>query len=193
VQGAFLYGPLADLFNGSKLPTEAEVPLERSKKKAPLFDTSIAMLIKIMGASLDQFDKHRLGYSNEELREIIQRRAEQEKQNILSKLDKMPAEQRHVATMNMRLGLGRYNVDKLKSIIKYSADQIELERKEGIEAGITMSLSRAALRDDDMDVEGVVTEGGEEGIIDEDARERDEGYDEHQGGGDAAEFGNDEE
>ena len=193
VQGAFLYGPLADLFNGSKLPAEAEVPLERSKKKAPLFDTSIAMLIKIVGASLDQFDKHRLGYSDEELREIIQRRAEQEKQNILSKLDKMPAEQRHVATMNMRLGLGRYNVDKLKSIIKYSADQIELERKEGLEAGITMSLSRTALRDDDMEVEGVVAEGGEEGLIDEEQRERDEGYDEHQGGGDAAEFGNDEE
>jgi len=190
IQGAFLYGPLAELFNSSKIPRaidEADVPLE-PRKKAPLFDTSITMLIKIVGASLDQFDKHRLGYSDEELREIIQERAEREKQNILSKLDKMSDEERRVATMNMRLGLGRYNVDKLKRIIKYSAEQIELERKEGEEAGIVMGLSRAALRDDDMEMEGVVQEDMP-AEMDEAAAELAEGYDDHTGGGDAAEFG----
>lgn len=158
IQQAFLYGPLADLFNPSKVPPPIEEAEEEPRKKGPLFDTSIAMLIKIIGAALDQFDKHRLGYSDEELREIIQRRAEQEKQNILSKLDKMSDEERYVATMNMRLGLGRYNVDKFKQIIKYSADQIALERKEGQEAGILMGLSRSKLDEDDMDVEGVAAE-----------------------------------
>ena len=191
LQGAFLYGPLAELLNSSKIPyvEDIEAPLE-TRKKQPLFDTSITMLIKIIGASLDQFDKHRLGYSDEELREIIQRRAEQEKQNILSKLDKMSDEERRVATMNMRLGLGRYNVDKLKRIIKYSAEQIELERKEGEEAGIAMSLSRSALRDDDMEVEGIVQEEPiADAPLDEAAAEQAEGYDDHTGGGEAAEFG----
>jgi hypothetical protein len=184
---------LAELFNSSKIPKAVEeVPLA-PRKKQPLFDTSITMLIKIIGASLDQFDKHRLGYSDEELREIIQRRAEQEKQNILSKLDKMSDEERRVATMNMRLGLGRYNVDKLKRIIKYSAEQIQLERKEGEEAGILMGLSRGALRDDDMEIEGIVQEEpGAEAAFDEDAAERAEGYDDHHGSGEAAEFGEDE-
>jgi len=196
IQQAFLYGPLADLFNPSKVPppieeVEAEEePLAGRRKKAPLFDTSIAMLIKIIGASLDQFDKHRLGYSDEELREIIQRRAEQEKQNILSKLDRMSDEERYVATMNMRLGLGRYNVDKFKQIIKYSADQIALERKEGLEAGVLMGLSRSKLDEDDMDVEGVV--GEEEPVPDQEAAEAAEGYDDHQGFGEANEFANDE-
>jgi len=188
IQQAFLYGPLADLFNPSKVPPAIEEGEEEApRKKGPLFDTSIAMLIKIIGAALDQFDKHRLGYSDEELREIIQRRAEQEKQNILSKLDKMSDEERYVATMNMRLGLGRYNVDKFKQIIKYSADQIALERKEGLEAGILMGLSRSKLDEDDMDVEGVIEEEQQQ-----QPPEADEGYDDHHGSGEANEFADDE-
>jgi hypothetical protein len=194
IQQAFLYGPLADLFNSSKLPdverAEEDVPL--TKKGLALFDTSVGMLIKIMGANLDQFSKHRLGYSDDELREIIQERAEREKQNILSKLDKMSDEERRAATLNMRLGLGRYNVDKLKSIIKYSAEQIELERKEGEEAGIIMSLSRSRIGEDDMEVEGVFGDGEDEGGFDEEAAEAAEGFDDHHGSGEADEFANDE-
>ena len=98
----------------------------------------------------------------------------------------MSDEQRRVATINMRLGLGRYNVDTLKSIVKYSADQLALERKENEEAGILMGLSRSKIDDDDMGIEGV--EGEEEEEEDEDARMAAEGYDDHRGGGESNEF-----
>ena len=198
IQAAFLYGPLAELFNSSKLPiaterfalqdTEADEgeALVKKKKKPTYFDTSIELLIKIIGASIDKFQEYRLGYNDDEIREIIQQRAEKEKQNILSKLDRMSDEQRRVATINMRLGLGRYNVDTLKSIVKYSADQLALERKENEEAGILMGLSRSKIDDDDMGIEGV--EGEEEEEEDEDARMAAEGYDDHRGGGESNEF-----
>jgi len=219
IQKCFFYGPLQDLFNPDDIPFEDEddairsalpeyrdVPDEEEAEEeeeeeessnpkgkkgiAAISDTSISLLVKIINYTIANFNKYKLGYNDEQLKQILESRAEKEKQGMLSALDDMSDEQRRIYTLQMKLGIGRFGVNVRKDIIGYSKDQVELEARLNKEAGIVTSLSGPDFRDE------MVNEGfeGEEDDLnqgDEELNEFEQGYgDDNQ---DYGEFANDDE
>jgi hypothetical protein len=180
LQEAFFYGPLAELFDSDKLPFDKDDPrvgalpifaeAERreeegeegsgsivkrvAKKKsaaASVADTSITLLVKIVNACLRNFKQYQLSYNEKQLREILEARAEQEKQGMLSSLKAMSDEDRKIYRIQMNLKIGRFGVNVKKNIIGYSKTQVALEEKLNSEAGIAMSLSGFTVGDDEVE------------------------------------------
>jgi hypothetical protein len=216
IQKCFFYGPLQDLFNPDNIPFEDEddaiqsalpeyrdVPDEEEEEGeeeeeesarsngqggiAAINDTSVPLLVKIINYTIANFNKYQLSYNDNQLKQILESRAEKEKQGMLSALDRMSDEERRIYTLQMKLGIGRFGVNVKRDIIGYSKDQIELEARLNKEAGIVTSLSGPDFGDE------MANEGWEEEEDlgqNEDLHELNEGYGDNE---DYGEFANDDE
>ena len=83
-----------------------------------------------------QFKDEGFKLTPEQIRELIAKRNEQEKANILKKMTDMPRAAKDIAKIQMKLGLGDWAVGGTKAIYAYDADRYDIEREQRAEAGI---------------------------------------------------------
>jgi hypothetical protein len=167
-------------------------PSKASGKKgiAAISDTSVPLLVKIINFTIANFRKYQLRYNDDQLKQVLESRAEKEKQGMITAIGKMSDEERRIYKLQMKLGIGRFGVNVKKDIIGYSKDQVELEARLNKEAGIITTLSGPDFGDE-MANEGFEDEEENQGPENEDQLELEQGYgDDNQ---DYGEFANDDE
>ena len=133
IQRILLYGPLSTLINPSDIPTDNSFV----NPVTTIGDTSMKYLLEIVALTLNKFNKERLTFSDNELKEKLAIRDEKERSNIIAQYSKLTDEERAVELMNQRLGLGKYAVGGTKVIYSYDKGYYDLERQKRMDAGIT--------------------------------------------------------
>jgi hypothetical protein len=155
LQRAILYGPLAMLLSSS---------LKDAIQSAT--DSSSEHLARIIAYLLAKYNKERISYSDQELKNKIAIREEKERVNIVAEFNALSDEERAMELMNKRKGLGKWSVGGTKLIYAYDKEYHDQEREKRVRAGIM----------DDMD------DMGDMGDMDDmgDRSEDEEGYDNNQ-------------
>jgi hypothetical protein len=125
-QRAILYGPLAMLLSA---------PLQDAIQSAT--DTVHEHLARIIAYLLAKYNKERISYNDQELKDKIAVRDEKERVNIIANFNALTDEERAMELMNKRLGLGKWSVGGTKLIYAYDKDYYDAEREKRIHAGIT--------------------------------------------------------
>jgi hypothetical protein len=149
LQRAILYGPLAMLLSPS---------LQDAIQSAT--DSSSEHLARIIAYLLAKYNKERISYSDQELKNKIAIREEKERVNIVAEFNALSDEERAMELMNKRKGLGKWAVGGTKLIYAYDKEYYDQERDKRFQAGIMDDM-------DDMDDMG-------------DENDEEEGYDHNQ-------------
>jgi hypothetical protein len=171
IQQALLYGPISTLFNSSVIPPgytglheegkeeEEEEETDALSITSTVADSSLRIAVQIIGVTVQVFNRYQMNYNDKQIKEYIQAAAEKEKQDILSEFNGpgVTDEEKQLLKMQMNLGMGRFARGALNRVIKYHAEQYELEKAD-----------REELSGENIDViyEDIVEEGGEEGAND---------------------------
>jgi hypothetical protein len=155
LQRAILYGPLAMLLSPS---------LQDAIQSAT--DSSSEHLARIVAYLLAKYNKERISYNDQELKNKIAIRDEKERVNIIAEFNSLSDEERAMELMNKRKGLGKWAVGGTKLIYAYDKEYYDQERDKRIHAGIM----------DDMDDMGYMDDRGDMG----DEPFEEEGYDNNQ-------------
>jgi len=126
-----LYAPLANFVdpNISPIATDIEAPKSQVEKDA-LFPA------KFISEMVTRFKDEGLNLTPEQIRELIAKRNEMEKANILRKMTGESREQRDITKIQKKLGLGDWAVGGTKAIYAYDADRYDIERDQRAQAGI---------------------------------------------------------
>ena len=126
-----LYAPLAYFVDPSVLPlsTDVEVPNSQVEQQA-LFPA------KFISDMTNRFKEEGFKLTPEQIRELIAKRSEMEKSNILKKMTEMPRAAKEIEMIKMRLGLGDWSVGGTKGIYAYDQDRYDIERDQRAQAGI---------------------------------------------------------
>jgi len=127
----FFYSSLANLVDPNILPaaTDAEAPASQVEQQA-LFPA------KFISDMLNRFKEEGFNLTPEQIRELIAKRNEMEKTNILKKMTEMPRATKDIAKIQMKLGIGDWAVGGTKAIYAYDADRYDIERDQRAQAGI---------------------------------------------------------
>jgi hypothetical protein len=123
---------LATLLNPSDIPKGTDV---KSGVKS-IGDPSMKYIMDIVSFTLNKFNKERLTFNDQQIKEIIAIRNEKERTNIIAEYSKLTDEERTVELMNQKLGLGKYAVGGTKLIYAYDKEYYDIERTKRLEAGI---------------------------------------------------------
>ena len=145
LQRAILYGPLAMLLSPS---------LQDAIQSAT--DSSSEHLARIIAYLLAKYNKERISYSDQELKNKIAIREEKERVNIVAEFNALSDEERAMELMNKRKGLGKWAVGGTKLIYAYDKEYYDQERDKRFQAGIMDDM-------DDMDDMGDENDEEEEG------------------------------
>jgi hypothetical protein len=131
IKDALFFGLLADLVNPDVMP-------ETGAGGAAGSDMGMTseLLMKIVAGSLRKFNKERLAFSDDQLRELIMARNEKEKVDIISQFDKMTPEEKEVQLVLKANRMGRWAVGGSKAIYRYDVDRYGVEKIERLEAGL---------------------------------------------------------
>jgi len=113
---------------------------------------------------LAKYNKERISYNDQELKNKIAIRDEKERVNIVAEFNTLSDEERAMALMNKRLGMGKWSVGGTKLIYAYDKDYYDAEREKRLHAGIM----------DDMENMDNMGDMGDEPF------EEEEGYDNNQ-------------
>jgi len=145
---------------------------------ATLIETNNNVLIELIYAQLDKFNKEKLSYSPEEIKNMIAVRDEKERVHVVKEFDVLSDEERQIEKVKKILGIGKWAVGGTKLIYAYDKDYYDLERQRRLDAGI---IDFPGLGDDDMaqgrpvDELGFAIEGDVDGYdFDQHADEADE-------------------
>jgi hypothetical protein len=84
----------------------------------------------------NRFKEEGFKLTPEQIRELIAKRSEMEKSNILKKMTEMPRAAKEIEMIKMRLGLGDWSVGGTKGIYAYDQDRYDIERDQRAQAGI---------------------------------------------------------
>ena len=162
-----LYSPLANFVDPNTLPIakDAEAPSSQVEQQA-MFPA------KFISDMVNRFNEESLKLTPEQIRELIAKRNEAEKANILKKMTDMPRAQKDIAKIQMKLGIGEWAVGGTKAIYAYDKDRYDIERDQRAQAGIIdfpgMGPEGAAAPEGQMDGLGYFQEQGDEaGYIDD--------------------------
>ena len=141
IQRILLYGPLSTLINPSDIPVATMQynmqDIQFTNPVTSIGDTSMKYLLELVALTLHKFNKERLTFSDQEIKEKLAIRDEKEKANIIAQYSKLTDEERAVELMNQRLGLGKYAVGGTKVIYSYDKEYYDIERQKRVDAGIT--------------------------------------------------------
>jgi hypothetical protein len=96
---------------------------------------SITTLYKAFGQALLKYSKGSSVPSEEEIRLILEQRAEAERDKFVKKLDKMTADRRKVELVNKKLGLGDWAIGGSRAIREYNPERFIAEQEERQQAG----------------------------------------------------------
>ena len=173
-----LYSPLANFVDPNTLPIakDAEAPSSQVEQQA-MFPA------KFISDMVNRFNEESLKLTPEQIRELIAKRNEAEKANILKKMTDMPRAQKDIAKIQMKLGIGEWAVGGTKAIYAYDKDRYDIERDQRAQAGIIdfpgMGPEGAAAPEGQMDGLGYFQEQGDEaGYIDDGELGEINGFDE---------------
>jgi hypothetical protein len=131
-QRVLLYGPLGTMLSSFHLP-------ESAKGKSAIREIgnpSIQYLLGLIQTSLDKYQRERLSFNDQEIKNRMAIRDEKERVMVVKEFDKLTDEERAVELMNKRLGLGKWAVGGSKLIYAYDKDYFDLEQEKRIAAGI---------------------------------------------------------
>ena len=91
---------------------------------------------KIISKMINHFNKEGFKFTPEQIREMIAKRNEAEKANILSSLSGLGKAGKEIEMIKMRLGIGKWAVGGTKAIYAYDKERYDVERDERAQAGI---------------------------------------------------------
>ena len=131
-QSVLLYGPLGMMMSSFHLP-------EGAKGKSAvreLGNPSIQYLLGLIQTALDKYQKERLSFNDQEIKNRMAIRDEKERVMVVKEFDKLTDEERAIELMNKKLGLGKWAVGGSKLIYAYDKDYFDVEREKRIAAGI---------------------------------------------------------
>ena len=162
-----LYSPLANFVDPNTLPIaqDTEAPSSHVEQQA-MFPA------KFISDMVNRFKEEGLSLTPEQIREMIAKRNEAEKANILRKMTEMPRAQKDIAKIQMKLGIGEWAVGGTKAIYAYDKDRYDIERDQRAQAGIIdfpgMGPEGNAAQEGQLDGLGYFEDGGDEaGYIDD--------------------------
>jgi len=126
-----LFAPLANFVDPNTLPIAlgTEVPESQVEQQA-LFPA------KFTSEMLNHFKDEGFKLTPEQIRELIAKRNEMEKSNIIKKMNDMSRAGKDIEKIKMKLGLGDWSVGGTKGIYAYDQDRYDIEREQRAEAGI---------------------------------------------------------
>jgi hypothetical protein len=173
IQMCLFYGPLAELFDGSQLPFEdleavpeyilpmgGEEETEPTSALKSMNDSSIKLLQSIINDMVTMFQQYQLSYNDDQLKQILEERAEKEKQVMLSTLQKMSPEEKNIHKQQRNLKIGVFGLDVIKKVVQYDKEQVEIDTNILRETGLGLSVSGVTYDDDMGENEGFEGEGG---------------------------------
>jgi hypothetical protein len=158
---AFLvFGIFHDLYNPDVLPTGYVA-------KPPSHEADdMKRLRTFMKTIFETMRKEDLDFTDKKIREIIEQRSEEERQNILGRFKKLPDNLRSLESQKKKLGIGEWSVGGKKSIYTYDEEQYVRE---------SMQREQANKKEDEITDEQMM---GEDEVEEEDEiDEADAGYD----------------
>jgi hypothetical protein len=162
-----LYSPIANFVDPNTLPIaqDTEAPSSHVEQQA-MFPA------KFISDMVNRFKEEGLSLTPEQIRELIAKRNEAEKANILRKMTEMPRAQKDIAKIQMKLGIGEWAVGGTKAIYAYDKERYDIERDQRAQAGIIdfpgMGPEAMAAPMGQMDGLGYFHEQGDEaGYIDD--------------------------
>lgn len=129
---ALILPPLASLMDPNEVPDDE---FAQSASEA-VRDNSVRLIYQVMTTALAKFRKERLNYSDKEIKERLQVRAEQEKVKIIEEIKAMSDDKKRIEMIYKKLGLGKYSIGGTKAVYQYDAERYDIERTERAEAGI---------------------------------------------------------
>jgi hypothetical protein len=172
IQQCLFYGPLAELFNGMKepfedmskvppyiLPTEPVTEAEPTSALKSMNDSSIKLLQSIINAMVKMFQQYQLSYNDYQLKQMLEERAEKEKQVMLGSLQKMSAEEKNIHKLQRNLKIGVFGLDVIKKVVQYDREQVAIDTNILRDTGLALSVSGVQY-DDIEEPEGFEAEGG---------------------------------
>ena len=127
-QKAFFYEPLMTLIDPDR--TQCRVAMDI------VANPSSGFLRNLVTKSLVKYNKEKLSFNDEEIKNRIAIRDEKERVNVVAEFDKLTDEERAMELMNKRLGLGKWSVGGTKLIYAYDKEYFDLERQKRMNAGI---------------------------------------------------------
>jgi hypothetical protein len=130
---SMICAPLASLVNPNEIPEGAGT----QEASQVLIDGSLGLIYEILNRSFTKYDKEILSYSDKELRDELQIRAEKEKADIIREFAEMDDDKKQVELMLKNLRMGKWAVGGTKAITQYNKEQYERERIERAKAGIS--------------------------------------------------------
>lgn len=126
-----LYSPLSNFVDPNTLPIakDNEAPLSNVEQHA-MFPA------KFISDMVNRFKEESMNLTPEQIRELIAKRNEAEKTNILKKMTAMSRAQKDIVKIQMNLGIGEWAVGGTKAIYAYDRERYDIEREQRAEAGI---------------------------------------------------------
>jgi len=126
-----LFSPLGNFVDPNTLPIARDVAVPESKvEQEALFP---AKFISDMGA---RFKDESFTLTPEQIRELIAKRNEMEKANIIKKMNDMSRAGKDIEKIKIKLGLGDWAVGGTKGVYAYDQDRYDIEREQRAQAGI---------------------------------------------------------
>jgi hypothetical protein len=157
---AFLvFGIFHDLLDNDVMPT-GYVRKPPAEEKNDMEE-----LRKFIKEIFDTMRKEDLDFTDKKIREIIEQRNEEDRQNILGRFKKLPDSLRSLESQKKKLGIGEWSVGGKKSIYTYDEEQYVRE---------SLQREQANRKDDDINDEQMM---GDEVPTEEEIDEADAGYD----------------
>ncbi len=126
IKRLLLIAPLTEMLNGNIIPAFAT-----ESDSVP-----VRILNDLLADCLKKYNKERLGYSMEDIKEDLMVRSEKEKNEFIKFFDRMSDDEKAAEKMKKMLGIGRWAVGGTAAIRIYDADRWDAERAERAAAGI---------------------------------------------------------
>lgn len=124
-----LYGVFAELLDPNHVPEAFENEVVAA---GSILESESQVVLQFFAALLTKIKTEGLDFSSEQIKQMIEDNAEQEKTTIIKKLDGMTRERRQVELLNKKLGLGDWAVGGTKKIREYDADQYMKEKEQRV-------------------------------------------------------------
>jgi hypothetical protein len=126
-----LFAPLANFVDPNILPISSGTELPQSHvEQQALFPA------KFVADMTLRFKDEGFHLTPEQIRELIAKRNEMEKSNIIKEMNDMSRAGKDIEKIKMKLGLGKWAAGGTKGIYAYDKDRYDIEREERAKAGI---------------------------------------------------------
>jgi hypothetical protein len=158
---ALIGGILGEFMNPNSLPPGTE-------EMAGSINAGARAPIQILDVCIQKIRNEGLNYTEDQIREMINRRDELEKNAFIRRFENLTPEEKAVAKMNKKLGLKEWAVGGTKAIYAYDPEQYERERMQRLDMGFQDFLPAGVVLEGDYPGAPVLEDGYENSQMRED-------------------------